>query len=349
MARLFEPTRLGAINIKNRVIMAPMTRARAVDERVPNDAMREYYQQRASAGLILTEATSVSPQGVGYPDTPGIWSHKQMLAWRKIVHAVHDKGGKIMLQLWHVGRVSDPDYLNGEIPVAPSAIRCEGFVKMMSPPREYVMPRSLHPKEIKRIVADFAEAARNAKEADFDGVELHAANGYLIDQFLRDSANQRTDDYGGSIANRARLLLEITDSCVGVWGSDRVGVHLSPHHTVHSVSDSNTGALFSYVARQLGRRRLAFLCVREAEDDRGHTGMIRRAFGGPVVVNGGYDLALADQALDQGRADAVAFGRPFIANPDLVARLRSGAALNADDENTYYGGSRAGYTDYPVL
>lgn len=349
MASLFEPAHLGAIHIRNRIVMAPMTRTRATDGRVPNDAMCEYYRQRASAGLILTEATSVSPQGVGFPDTPGIWTHKQMLGWQKIVRAVHDKGGKIVLQLWHVGRVSDPDYLNGEIPVAPSAIRCEGFVKLVRPPREYVVPRSLHPAEIKRIVADFTEAARNAKEADFDGVELHAANGYLIDQFLRDSANQRTDEYGGSITNRARLLLQIVDSCVGVWGNDRVGVHLSPHHCVHSVFDSNPAPLFAYVAAQLGQRNLAFLCIREGEDDRSHTALIQREFGGPIIVNGEYDLSLANRVVRHGRADAVAFGRPFIANPDLVARLQSGAGLNACDDDTFYGSSRKGYIDYPTL
>jgi len=349
MTKLFEPVQLGAIALKNRVVMAPMTRTRASVCRVPNEMMCEYYCQRASAGLIITEATSVSPQGVGYPDTPGIWSRKQILGWQEITRAVHDLGGKILLQLWHVGRVSDPEYLNGQMPVGPSAIRCEGYVSLLQPRREYAVPRALHLEEIRGVVADFTEGARNAKEAGFDGVEIHAANGYLIDQFLRDGSNHRTDAYGGTVENRARLLMEIVDGCIGVWGYDRVGVHLSPHHNLHSVWDSDPAALFAHVARELGQRRVAFLLVREAGNERGHTEPIKRAFGGSVIVNGGYDLASAAGALDRGHAQAIAFGKAFIANPDLVARLRRGASLAECDTTTFYGAGRKGYTDYPGL
>ncbi|HEU0231520.1 MAG TPA: alkene reductase [Burkholderiaceae bacterium] len=349
MTSLFDPVRLGAVSLKNRVVMAPMTRTRAAPGRVPGGMMREYYEQRAGAGLILTEATSVSPQGVGYPDTPGIWSHKQVQGWQQITRSVHDKGGRIFLQLWHVGRVSDPEYLNGQMPVGPSAIRCEGYVSLIQPKREYAVPRALHPAEIRAVIADFVEGARNAKEAGFDGVEIHAANGYLIDQFLRDGANHRVDAYGGGIGNRSRFLLEIVDGCIGVWGSERVGVHLSPHHALHSARDSNPFALFAHVAHTLGERRIAFLVVREANDERGLTATIKQEFGGALIVNGGYDLALAQEAVGSGAADAVAFGKAFIANPDLVVRLREGAPLNVCDTSTFYGSGRKGYVDYPSL
>ncbi|TAM90112.1 MAG: alkene reductase [Candidimonas sp.] len=349
MTSLFDPVRLGAVALGNRIVMAPMTRTRAAPGRIPGGVMCEYYSQRAGAGLILTEATSVSPQGVGYPNTPGIWSRKQMLGWQDITRAVHDRNGRIFLQLWHVGRVSDPEYLNGQMPVGPSAIRCEGYISLMQPKHEYVVPRAMHSGEIRTVVADFVEGARNAKGAGFDGIEIHAANGYLIDQFLRDGANQRLDAYGGSIGNRIRLLLEIVDGCIGVWGSDRVGVHLSPHHNLHSVWDSDTPALFSRVAQELGQRRIAFLLVRETNEDRSLTPLLKREFGGAIVVNGGYDLALAQRAVDERRADAVAFGKPFIANPDLVTRLREGAPLNTCDTATFYGSGRKGYVDYPAL
>ncbi|HLU18750.1 MAG TPA: alkene reductase [Pusillimonas sp.] len=349
MTSLFEPVRLGAVDLKNRIVMAPLTRTRAAPGRVPNELMRQYYCQRASAGLIVSEATSVSPQGVGYPNTPGIWCHAQVEGWKKITQAVHDKGGKMFLQLWHVGRVSDPEHLNGEIPVAPSAIPCEGHVSLLRPKREYVVPRALQIDEIRGVVADFAQAARNAKEAGFDGVEVHAANGYLIDQFLHDGSNQRTDDYGGSIANRARLLLEIVDACVGIWCADRVGVHLSPGGPSHSMYDTNPKALYSYVAEKLGQRKLAFLFVREAAGPDRLLGTIKSLFGGPVIANDGHDLESAQELLDSGLADAVAFGRAFIANPDLVRRLREDLPLNAWDPSTFYGDGPKGYTDYPCM
>lgn len=349
MTTLFDPLQLGAIKLENRIVMAPMTRNRASEGRVPNDLMRNYYCQRSSAGLIITEATSISPQGVGYPHTPGIWSQAQVDGWKKITQTVHARGGKIILQLWHVGRVSDPEFLNGEIPVAPSAIALEGNVSLLRPMRSYVVPRALHTDEIAGIVADFASAARHARDAGFDGVEVHAANGYLIDQFLHDGSNHRTDQYGGSIENRARLLLEIVDACCSVWGAGRVGVHLSPRGDAHGMKDSDPRALFSWVAQALGERRLAFLFTREHVGPDSLTGMIRRLFGGPVIVNEGYTPEAAQQVVVSDEADAVAFGKAFIANPDLVARIRQGQALNDWDADTFYSEGAAGYTDYPSL
>lgn len=349
MVNLFEPVRLGAVQLKNRIVMAPLTRTRAYPGRIPNELMRQYYCQRSQAGLIISEATSITPQGVGYPNTPGIWCKAQIEGWKKITDTVHAKGGKMFLQLWHVGRVSDPEYLNGGMPVAPSAIACGGHVSLLRPKRSYVTPRALHTEEIPGIVADYAQAARNAKEAGFDGVEVHAANGYLIDQFLHDGSNKRCDRYGGSVENRARLLLEVVDACIGIWCADRVGVHLSPRGDSHSMSDSNPAQLFNYVASQLGQRKIAFLFTRESPKDDSLMSQIRESFGGPVIANEGYDLAGAERILSLGHADAVAFGKAFIANPDLVTRLRTGAALNECDSSTFYGDGAKGYTDYPTL
>lgn len=349
MASLFDPIQLGAVALSSRVVMAPLTRTRATNGRIPNDLMRTYYCQRASAGLILTEATSVSPQGVGYPNTPGIWSSAQISGWKKITQAVHAKGGKIFLQLWHVGRVSDPEHLNGEIPVAPSAIACAGQVALLRPKRDYVVPRALHTEEIPGIVADFAVGARNAREADFDGVEVHAANGYLIDQFLQDGTNKRHDQYGGSVENRARFLMEIVDECIGIWGAGRVGVHLSPRGSSHSISDSNPRLMFGHVARELGRRGIAFIFTREASGDDDQTAEIRHLFGGPVIVNEQYNFAMAQRAIANGRTDAVAFGKAYIANPDLVARMKAGVELNDWDPDTFYSEGPKGYIDYPAF
>lgn len=349
MNRIFDPVQLGAVTLNNRIVMAPLTRNRASAGRVPNDLMRTYYCQRASAGLIISEATSISPQGVGYPHTPGIWSPAQVEGWRRITQAVHARGGKIFLQLWHVGRVSDPEYLNGEIPVAPSAVACEGTVSLLRPKRPFGTPRALRPEEIKTIVADFAEAARKAKDAGFDGVEVHAANGYLIDQFLHNGSNRRTDDYGGSIQNRCRFLLEVVDACCSVWGAGRVGVHLSPRGDTHSMSDSDPQALFTYVAKALGERGLAFIFTREYEGPDSLTPKMREAFGGPVIVNEGYDFESASRAIQQGQADAVSFGKAYIANPDLVERFSQGSGLNPMDAATLYTEGPEGYTDYPAL
>ncbi|GAA4342913.1 alkene reductase [Pigmentiphaga soli] len=350
MTTLFDPVRVGALELPNRIFMAPLTRSRAVGGgRVPNDLMREYYAQRASAGLILTEATSVTPQGVGYADTPGIWTSDQVAGWRRITEAVHEKGGRIFLQLWHVGRISDPIFLDGELPVAPSAIRPAGHVSLVRPQRPYVTPRALDLDEIPHVVASYRLGAENAKAASFDGVEIHGANGYLLDQFLQDRSNRRTDDYGGSIENRARLMLEVTDAVIDVWGADRVGMHLAPRGDAHDMGDSDPLATFGYVARELGRRKIAFICARESLGANRIGPQLKEAFGGVYVANENFDFETASKVVESGEADAVAFGKLFIANPDLPLRFRRGAPLNAPDPGTFYGGGREGYVDYPAL
>ena len=349
MSLLHEPLRLGALTLPNRIIMAPLTRCRAGAGRVPTDLMREYYVQRASAGLILTEATAVDPMGVGYPDTPGIWSDEQVTGWKKITDAVHAAGGRIVLQLWHVGRISDPFYLNGAQPVAPSAIAPAGHVSLIRPLKPYVTPRALELNELPRIVSAYRLGAVNALRAGFDGVELHGANGYLLDQFLQDRSNHRTDNYGGPVENRARLALEATDAVVSVWGADRVGYHLAPRGDSHDMGDSNPAATFGYLATELGKRKLAFLCARESLDAPRLGPDLKRAFGGAYIVNQGYTAQIAEAALAAGEADAVAWGKLFIANPDLPRRLQLGAPLNPPNQATFYGGDARGYTDYPVL
>ena len=349
MLKLLSPVTIGDLHLSNRVFMAPLTRCRAVDQRIPNNLMREYYTQRASAGLIITEATIVSPMGAGYPNTPGIWSNEQTEGWRRITQAVHAAGGKIFLQLWHVGRISDPIYLNGELPVAPSAIAALGHVSLVRPEKAYVVPRALALNEIPGVIAAFRKGAENAQRAGFDGVEIHGANGYLLDQFLQDSSNQRTDEYGGSVAARARLLLEVADQAISVWGAGRVGVHLSPRADAHSMGDSDLKGTFSYVARELGKRKLAFICAREklGPDSLGAT--LKKEFGGHYIANEGFNLDTAESILRRGDADAVAFGKLFIANPDLPLRFAKGAALNTPNPATFYADGSAGYTDYPFL
>jgi 2,4-dienoyl-CoA reductase-like NADH-dependent reductase (Old Yellow Enzyme family) len=349
MPNLFDPLKVGALTLRNRIIMAPLTRQRAGSERVPNALMAKYYADRAAAGLILSEATSVTPQGVGYADTPGIWSDEQVEGWKLVTKAVHDAGGKIFLQLWHVGRVSDPMFLNGELPVAPSAIAASGYVSLVRPKREYVTPRALELDEIPGIVAAYRKGAENAKRAGFDGVEVHGANGYLLDQFLQDSTNKRTDIYGGSIENRARLLLEVTDACIDVWGADRVGVHLAPRADSHSMGDSDRAATFGYVARELGKRKIAFIAAREYVGADSLGPQLKKAFGGVYIANEKFTKESAQAALDRGNADAVAWGQPFIANADLVRRFEVDASLNAPDASTFYAPGAEGYTDYPML
>ena len=350
MANLFDPLKLGDLELPNRIIMAPLTRSRAIGgERVPNALMAEYYVQRASAGLILSEATAVTPQGVGYADTPGIWSDEQVAGWKLVTDAVHQAGGRIFLQLWHVGRISDPIFLNGELPVAPSAIAASGHVSLVRPKREYVTPRALATDEIPGIVAAYRKGAENAKAAGFDGVEIHGANGYLLDQFLQDSTNKRTDAYGGSIENRARLMLEVTDACIEVWGANRVGMHLAPRGDSHSMGDSDPAATFGYVARELGKRRIAFICAREALGDNRLGPQLKQAFGGVYIANERMTKASAEQLLASGEADAVAFGQLFIANPDLPRRFQADAPLNAPKPEFFYNAGPEGYTDYPVL
>ena len=348
--RLLEPLQLGDLHLPNRVVMAPLTRARAVGaDRVPNALMARHYAQRAGFGLILSEATAVTPQGVGYADTPGLWSEAQVEGWRGVTEAVHAAGGRIVAQLWHVGRISDPVFLDGEPPVAPSAITPAGEVSLVRPKRPYVTPRALALEELPGIVAAYRQGAENARRAGFDGVEIHAANGYLIDQFLQDRSNRRTDAYGGPIANRMRLLLEIVDAAIEVWGAGRVGVHLAPRGDAHDMGDSDPQALFAQVARELGRRGVAFLCLREHLGAGRLLPVIREAFGGAVIANEGLDPDSAEALLGHGEAEAVAFGRLAIANPDLVERIRQGAALNRPDPSTFYGCGEAGYTDYPAL
>lgn len=349
MTTLFDPIKIGDLQLANRIIMAPLTRCRADEGRVPNALMAEYYVQRASAGLIISEATSVTPMGVGYPDTPGIWSDAQVRGWSNITKAVHAAGGKIVLQLWHVGRISDPSFLNGAAPVAPSAIAAKGHVSLLRPERPYPLPRALETEEIADLVDAFRQGAENAKAAGFDGVEVHSANGYLLDQFLQDSTNKRSDRYGGSLENRARLLLEITDAVVAVWGAGRVGVHLSPRADAHDMGDSNRAETFTYVASELGKRGIAFICAREHEADDSLVPSLKQAFGGVFIANEGFTKERGNAWLASGKADAIAFGVPFIANPDLPTRLAKDAELNPPRPETFYGAGAVGYLDYPTL
>jgi 2,4-dienoyl-CoA reductase-like NADH-dependent reductase (Old Yellow Enzyme family) len=349
MPGLLDPISLGDLELPNRVIMAPLTRCRAGEHRVPNELMAEYYAQRASAGLIISEATSVEPMGVGYAGTPGIWSPEQVEGWKLVTRAVHAAGGRILLQLWHVGRISDPFFLNGALPVAPSAIAAAGHVSMLRPQRPFVTPRALELREIPGIVAAFRRGAENAQAAGFDGVEIHGANGYLLDQFLQDVSNHRTDEYGGSVENRARLMLEVADAAIAAWGPGRVGMHLAPRCDMYSMGDSDPLATFGYVARELGRRQLAFLVARESLGDKRIGPELKRAFGGVYIANEKFTKDAAEQALRAGEADAVAFGVLFIANPDLARRFALDAPLSAPDPATFYTGGPAGYTDYPFL
>ena len=348
MSNLLLPLRAGAFTLRNRIIMAPLTRARAGDVRIPNALMADYYAQRASAGMILSEATSVTPMGVGYAATPGLWSEEQVAGWRLITDAVHRDGGLILAQLWHVGRISDPMFLDGAMPVAPSAVAATGHVSLVRPEKPYVTPRALDQSEIPGIIAAYRRAAENAQRAGFDGVELHGANGYLLDQFLQNSSNQRDDDYGGSIENRARLLLEATDAAISVWGADRVGVHLAPRGDAHSMGDSDKLATFGHVARQLGARKIAFICAREHKAADWIGPHLKTLFGGTYIANEGFDQASAEATIAAGEADAVAFGKLYITNPDLVERFAENLPLNPANKIGFYQGGAEGYTDYPT-
>lgn len=349
MSILFSSLKVGELTLPNRIIMAPLTRCRSGVGRVPTDLMVEYYEQRAAAGLILTEATSVCPMGVGYPDTPGIWSEEQIKGWMKVINKVHAKGGRIFLQLWHVGRLSDPIFLDGRQPVSASAIAANGHPSLVRPLKPYDTPRALTIDEIKQVVADYKQAAINAKQAGFDGVEIHGANGYLLDQFLQDNSNVRTDQYGGSLQNRARLMLEVTDAVCEVWGSGRVGMHLAPRCDAQSMGDSNPLETFSYVARELGKRKLAFICARAIQGDDNLCGHLKREFGGVYIINQQLTKEVAEAVINRGDADAAAFGTAYIANPDLVSRFSLSAPLNEANKHTFYGGGAEGYTDYPVF
>ena len=349
MPHLFDSIKIGDLQLPNRIIMSPLTRCRASEGRVPNALMATYYAQRSSAGLIISEATSVTAMGVGYPDTPGIWSKEQVEGWKLVTKAVHDKGGLIVLQLWHVGRISDPAYLNGALPVAPSAIAPAGHVSLLRPLKAYVTPRALELKEIPGIVEAYRQGALNAKLAGFDGVEIHGANGYLLDQFLQDGTNKRTDQYGGSLENRARLMLEVADAVISVWGASRVGMHLAPRGDAQDIKDSNPAATFGYVAQELGKRRIAFICTREKLGSDRLSPQLKKIFGGVLIANEGFDQVTAEQEIVSGQSDAVAFGKLFIANPDLPERFAKKAVMNAPDFQTFYGAGPHGYTDYPFL
>jgi len=354
---IFSPFRLGPLDLPNRVVMAPMTRNRAGPGNVPTALNATYYAQRAGAGLIVSEATQVSPQGVGYPGTPGIHSAEQVAGWKLVTDAVHGAGGRIFLQLWHVGRISHPSLQpSGALPVAPSAIAPAGQAWTTNGMKAFVTPHALETNEIPGIVEDYRRGARNARDAGFDGVELHGANGYLIDQFLRDGTNKRTDRYGGSASNRARFLIEVTQALIGEWGGERVGVRLSPTNPYNDIADSNPAATFSTAARELNRLGIAYLHIVEpgpgdpvAAGETPDIRFFRKVWRGPLIANKGYDLERANAVLRDGTADLVSFAALYLANPDLDERFRRGGPFNPPDRKTFYGGAAKGYTDYPAL
>ena len=355
---LFSPIELGPLALPNRIFMAPLTRCRASEGHVPNDLNAEYYTQRASAGLIISEATSVSSRGYGYPNTPGIHTEAQVEGWKKITEAIHAKGGHIYLQLWHVGRISHPAYQeDGTLPIAPSAIKPRGQVFTGAAMEEYVTPRALETAEIPKIVNEYVHGAMLAKQAGFDGVEIHNANGYLLDQFLRDGTNQRGDGYGGSVQNRARLTLEVTEAVCSVWGGDRVGIRLSPEGVFNDMHDSAPLETFGHVLRELNSFGLAYAHITQVTaQDIAHGATegvgpkeLKPFWKGNIVSAGGFTLESGNRALAEGWADAIAFGVPFLANPDLPERFRRNAPLNKPDEASFYGGDEKGYTDYPFL
>ena len=353
---LFSPVKLGSINLKNRMVMAPLTRNRAGENGVPQTINATYYEQRASAGLIISEATPISAMAHGYPALPGIYTDAQVAGWKQVTDAVHAKGGKIVIQLWHVGRISHPSLLpNNAQPVAPSAIKPAGQAFTYQGLVDYVEPRALEASELSGIVADYVHATKCALAAGFDGVEVHAANGYLLDQFLRDGSNKRSDNYGGSFENRARLLLEVVKAVVDVVGADKVGVRISPVNPFNDMKDSNPQALFTYVVDALNAFNLAYLHMVEGGIHGGGIAdpfdfvALRKHCKSPYMANLAYDKARGNTAIASGHADAVAYGVPFIANPDLVERFRTDAPLNAADASSFYGGTQQGYTDYPFL
>ncbi|WP_373003198.1 alkene reductase [Sulfurimonas sp.] len=353
---LFSPILIGNHTLKNRIFMAPLTRCRSVEDNIPNDLMVTYYEQRATAGLIITEATQISTQGIGYPCTPGIHTLKQIQGWKKITQAVHDKGGKIFLQLWHVGRISHSLYHDGKLPVAPSAIKPEGEVYTFEGMKEYETPRELTIDEIEELVTKYVIAAKNAIEAGFDGVEIHGANGYLIDQFLRDGSNSREDRYGGNIKNRSRFLFEIIESIIKEIGADKVGLRLSPSGTFNDMTDSDPQKHFTYICNELNKYKLAYLHIIDAlEGDIRHganvveLSVLRKAYKGILITNGAYDKERGNKAIENNLADAVAFGELFISNPDLPERFKTNSQLNKADPETFYTQDEKGYTDYPTL
>lgn len=351
---LFSPGRLGRYTLPHRMIMAPMTRNRAGDGGVPTALNVDYYRQRASAALIVTEANQVSPRGTGYPSTPGIHDPRQVEGWRRVTAAVHEAGGRIFLQLWHAGRISHPMYQGGGRPVGPSAVKPAGQIFTAEGLKDFVEPRALDAEEVAGLVNDFRVGARHALEAGCDGVEIHGANGYVFDQFLRDGTNRRSDRYGGTLEKRLRFPLEVTEAVAEVWGADRVGVRLSPLSRFNDMYDSDPRATFTRAAERLGELGLAYLHVVEGNEFEGRpesfdVSEVRDAFGGTYVANHGYTLERARRTIRTGAADFIAFGKLFLANPDLPRRFREGAPLNEPDARTFYGGDERGYTDYPAL
>jgi N-ethylmaleimide reductase len=354
--KLFEPYKLGPITLPNRFVMAPLTRNRAVEGFVPSPLATEYYGQRASAGLLITEASQVSQQGQGYQDTPGIYSKEQVAGWRKVTDRVHERGGRIFIQLWHVGRISHTSLqVNNGAPVAPSAIRAKGKTFVGGTFADVSEPRALALEEIPGIIESFKHATANALAAGFDGVEVHGANGYLLEQFAKDGTNKRTDAYGGSIENRAKLMLEISKVVAAEAGADRTGIRISPVSPANDISESNPQALFDYIVDQLNALKLTYIHVIEGATGGARDfapfdfGSLRKRFKGAYIANNGFDFDLATKTLAADQADLIAFGKPFISNPDLVERLQRGAPLNEYDKNTFYGGGAKGYIDYPVL
>lgn len=358
MTTLYDPITLGDLELKNRIFMAPLTRGRSGLDGIPGPLVAEYYAQRADAGLLIAEATAISAQGHGWRNSPGIYSEAQISGWRQVTDAVHARGGHIFLQIWHMGRTVLPEYVNGEAPVAPSRVKAEGgMLDKDGKRRSFVMPRALSIPEIKTIVADFARAAENAIKAGFDGVEIHGANNFLIDSFLRDGTNLRNDEYGGTIENRARFLIEVLDAITSAIGAGKVGLRLSPTNSYFGISDSAPHVTFPRVATMLNDFDLAYLHILEeipstieapVNEVAPVSGLIRAAYKGSLIRNGGYDARSGNDALDMGEAEAIAFGVPFIANPDLVNRYRYGVPLTDSDPDTYYTPGRRGYTDYPI-
>ena len=352
---LFSPVTIGSLTLANRIIMAPLTRNRAAEGDVPQAMNVEYYRQRAGAGLVISEGSQISPQGLGYPHTPGIYSPEQVAGWQKITQAMHKEGGKIFLQLWHVGRISHSTMQpGGALPIGPSALKPKGQIFTYTGMQDFEMPRALETDEIREIIGEYAQAAENAKLAGFDGVEIHSANGYLLDQFLRNGTNHRTDQdqYGGDTANRMRLLMEVTQKVVEVWGEHRVGVRLSPENSFNDMLDSNAQQTFNAIAKALSDFPLAYLHVLEGDMMTGERKLdyveLRRQFRGLYMANNGYDMHSGNEALASGRADMIAYGQLFIANPDLPYRFAHNLPLNEPDSATFYGGGEKGYTDYPA-
>jgi 2,4-dienoyl-CoA reductase-like NADH-dependent reductase (Old Yellow Enzyme family) len=348
MPTLFDPIRVGDLDLPNRILMSAMTRLRATTDNIPTSLLVEYYTQRASVGLIISEGTAVSPMGIGNAQVRGIWSQQQIEAWKPVTASVHAQGGRIFQQLWHVGRISDPMFLHGELPVAPSAISAAGHVSLVRPEKPFAA-RALETREVFAIIERFRLAAQNAERAGFDGVEIHGANGYLLDQFLQSGTNHRTDEFGGPIENRARMLLEVADACISVWGASRLGMHISPRPDKNDMFDANPAETFGYLARESGRRQLAFLSTREYRADGWLGPDLKRAFGGVYIANEQFTFEAANEVLAKGEADAVAFGKLFIANPDLPRRLAEGAPLNQPGPTTFYSHGPEGYIDQPSL